>query len=580
MNDTLTHSDNFTASYTESVIAPGITVVHITADAKGEASTLSVRFSCRIPSIGVHTIWAPLDFTSKRLVSNWGRYFGSCAMSGAPVTAALAYDDENRITLACSDAKNSVELHHGFIEESGLLDVVCAIRVDCAVSHYEADVRIDQRHGIKFYEAVADVAKWWETYDGYAPAFVPEDARMPLYSAWYSYHQQVDVPAIVEECRRFAKTGCRVLIIDDGWQTDDNARGYDYCGDWRPTTSKVPSMKAFVDAVHETGMKFMLWYAVPLVGEYADAYARFKDKMLCSAGGKTHVLDPRYPEVREYLINRYKNAVLDWGLDGFKLDFVDSFRQSGTVCDGMDYVSVYDAVDRLLKDIMATLRTLKPDILIEFRQSYIGPLMRSFGNMLRVADCPGDSFTNRIGIAALRMTSGGTAVHSDMVTWHYDETPEQAAFQLTNILFGVPQISTKWHCMTEAQQKMVSYLLGLWCEYRDTILHGKMLYHDYASNYPYISARSENTQIGAVYAGKMAYIEEPTDEIVLINASLDHTVFLCAADGGIAYRYDIYDCMGNRTGEGILTLDGDGLSIPGIPGVPVNGVVKMKRTNK
>ncbi len=578
MNYTLTHSENFTVSYTEAVMAPDITVVHITADARGDAATLSVRLSCQIPSIGVHAIWAPLDYSSKRIVSNWGRYFGSCAMSGAPVTSALAYDDENRVTLACSDAQNRVDLHHGYIEESGLLDVVCAIRVGCAVSHYEADVRIDTRHGIKFYDAVADVVKWWETYDGYEPAFIPQDAKMPLYSAWYSYHQEIDVPAIVEECRQFAQAGCKVLIVDDGWQTDDNARGYDYCGDWRPTSAKIPSMKDFVDAVHETGMNFMLWYSVPFVGEYAEAYERFRDKLLCSAGGKTHVLDPRFPEVREYLIDLYKNAVLDWGLDGFKLDFVDSFRQSEQVRDGMDYTSVYDAVDRLLKDVMAELRALKPDILIEFRQSYIGPLMRTFGNMLRVGDCPGDSFSNRVGIAALRMTSGNTAVHSDMVTWHYDETPEQAAFQLTGALFGVPQISTRWHSMTEGQQKMVTYLLGLWCEYRDILMNGTMLYRDYVSNFPYISARSETTQVGVVYAGRTAYIEEMTDEIVLVNASLDRTVFLDAACSGVHhYTYDIYDCMGCHTGAGIAGFDDDGLSIPGIPGVPTNGVIKMKK---
>ncbi len=37
------------------------------------------------------------------------------------------------------------------------------------------------------------------------------------------------------------------------------------------------------------------------------------------------MLDPRYPEVREFLIGIYEKALLDWDLDGFKLDFVDEF---------------------------------------------------------------------------------------------------------------------------------------------------------------------------------------------------------------------------------------------------------------
>ena len=568
----LTHSDTFTVSYTETTLSPGIELVHLTADAKGDAATLEIKLSRLIPNIGVHALWGPLNYHGKTIMPNWGGYFNSCAMSGAPVMSALGYDDGNRLTLACSDAKNAVRMHTGLVEENGCLDTVVIINVGCAVSHYEADIRIDTRTDVKFYQAVGDVVKWWETYDGYAPAIVPDDAKMPLYSAWYSYHQQVDVPAIVEECRNFAAAGCRVLIVDDGWQTDDNARGYDYCGDWRPTTAKVPDMKAFVDAVHETGMKFMLWYSVPFVGEYTDAWEHFKDKMLYCAAGKTHVLDPRYPEVREYLISLYKNAVLDWGLDGFKLDFVDSFRQSETVRDGMDYVSVYDAVDRLLKDVMQTLRALNPDILVEFRQSYMGPLMRTFGNMIRVGDCPCDSYSNRMGSLSLRMTSGHTAVHSDMVMWHYDETPEQAAFQLTHVLFAVPQISTKWHLMSEGQKKMVSAYTALWTKYRGTLLSGEMLYKNYAANFPYVSARSEKTQIGAVYAGLCAYIEVPTEEIVLVNASLDRRILLDLRKK-CAYTYEIRDCMGNAVGNGYVSFDDGGQMLPVIENVPVNGVV-------
>ncbi len=37
-----------------------------------------------------------------------------------------------------------------------------------------------------------------------------------------------------------------------------------------------------------------------------------------------------------------------------------------------DYISVPAAVDRLLTDIIAWLRQIKPDVMIEFRQSYVG----------------------------------------------------------------------------------------------------------------------------------------------------------------------------------------------------------------
>lgn len=559
----------------ESIISDGILQIHLTADSVAGAAPLSLSLAWQTPCIGVHAIWTPQTARDKAIRPDWAGAYGSDAMHGAPVLTALDYSDNNRMTVACSDAKNAVQMRCGIIEENGNFDCCVTINIPSAVSHYEADIRIDTR-AVKFYKSIEDIAAWWETYDGYTPAYVPADAKEPLYSAWYSYHQQVDVPAIIEECRQFAKAGCRVLIVDDGWQTDDNNRGYDYCGDWKPTTAKVPDMKAFVDGVHEAGMKFMLWYSVPFIGEYTEAYERFKDKMLRHDRSKTYVVDPRYPEIRDYLIGLYVKAAEEWGLDGFKLDFVDSFHASDVVREGMDYVSVYDAVDRLFKDIVKELRVRNPEILIEFRQGYIGPLMRTFGNMFRAGDCPADSCTNRLSTLALRMTSRNSAVHSDMVMWSYEETPEQAAYQLTNVLFAVPQISTRWHLMSEGQQKMVSAYTALWTKYRDTLLNGEMLYRGHINNYPYVSARSENTQVGAVYHGRAAYIETLTEEIVLVNASPEHKIIVECADTA-AYSYEMFDCMGNPVGCGHLTVGGDCLAV--ISDVPENGVVVCRASH-
>lgn len=77
----------------------------------------------------------------------------------------------------------------------------------------------------------------------------------------------------------------------------------------------------------------------------------------------------------------------------------------------MDYAGLDQAVQRLMVDVMRELRAIKSDILIEFRQRYIGPAMREFGNMFRVGDCPENASTNRVGVVDLRLTSGHTAVH-------------------------------------------------------------------------------------------------------------------------------------------------------------------------
>ena len=157
----------------------------------------------------------------------------------------------------------------------------------------------------------------------------------------------------------------------------------------------------------------------------------------------TGILDPRYPQVREFVKETYVSALKNYDLDGLKLDFIDRIQKldQDEIQPGMDYECVQEATDCMMIDVMQALKAIKPDILIEFRQHYIGPCMRQFGNMFRVSDCPADIATNRIGMMDLRMLSGNTAVHSDMITWHDDDQPEDTALQILNTIFGVTQFS-------------------------------------------------------------------------------------------------------------------------------------------
>lgn len=564
----------FTCNITETQAENEIKILHLEAKAE-EAQKLDVTVKWELPKFSVYSTWSPGNYKNKEVTPDWGMRELSCATSMAPVFVAASHDDRNRQTIACSDGKNRVFMHMGVIEENGYLQTSVRVLVDYAITHYETDIRIDLRD-LPFYQVLDDVRTWWESFEGYEPAPVPMAAYEPVYSTWYSFHQEIDVPEILKECEYFAALGCKTVIVDAGWHTDDMGRGYDYCGDWRPTVRKVPDMKAFVDAVHKIGMKFVLWYSVPYVGVYSEAYTMFKDKMLGKrdVAEQTYIVDPRYPEVREYLIGCYKKAILDWGLDGFKLDFVDAFTQSDVITEGMDYISVYDAVDRLLKDVIQTLRELKPDILIEFRWPYTGPLMRSYGNMLRSFDCPHDSWGNCVNTLSLRMTAGKTAVHSDMVMWNAQESVEIAAYQLTHTLFSVPQISVRSSKITTEQAEMVANYLALWTRYQKTLLFGDMLYKGYANNYLYVSARNEETQIGVVYAGRTAYIEEDTSEIVILNGSIDKQVFVEGLQSK-TYSCDVYDCMGHKVRCEEIYVQ----SLVIINDVPINGRIVLTKVS-
>ena len=308
-------------------------------------------------------------------------------------------------------------------------------------------------------------------------------------------------------------------------------------------------MAAHVARVHKLGMKYMVWYSVPFVGFKSANHGRFKGKYLrddTRLGAS--VLDPRFPEVREFLIGTYEKALREWDLDGFKLDFIGSFTGSEEVRGGgRDIDTVPEATDRLMKDVYARLNAIKPGILIEFRQGYIGPAIRQYGNMLRVGDCPGDYQKNRSGIARLRLTSGGTAVHADMLEWHPTESAQEAARYVLNCLFGTIQYSMMLRKLPEDHIRMIRHWIGFTSAHRNALLKGEFRPHHPELNYPLIEGADAAERVIGVYASDMvAKVADDGRTVYVVNATPSDKVLLDFASAPKAV--EAFDTFGARVG--------------------------------
>ncbi|MBE6627728.1 MAG: alpha-galactosidase [Ruminococcaceae bacterium] len=507
--------------------------------------------SYSIPHIDTYSVWSPSIRAERHLGPNWKkRTTESRLASWMPIHALVSATGKNRMTVALSDAKTPCSLRSGECEEDACIQwEINFFTVPVApLKEYTATVRIDTRK-IPYYDAIYDTVTWWEKECGYAPAYVPEHAKLPMNSLWYSYHQQLDVEDIIKECKLSKALGMDTVIVDDGWQTDDNNRGYQFCGDWEVAPSKIPDMKEFVARIHETGMKVMLWFAVPFIGIGTKNFERFSDKILDQSGKTRFSLDPRYKEVREYLIGFYTKAVGEWGFDGLKLDFIDRFVLKGSSLEfdaRRDYHSLEDAVDALMIETSEALRKINPEVLIEFRQTYVGPAIRKYGNMLRVGDCPNDAILNRQGIVNLRLTSGNTAVHSDMVMWNREDTVEGAAVQLANILYSVPQISVKLDGLPEDHKKMLAFYLSFWREHRDVLIEGKLLAANPESVYSQVCSQKDGKAIFTVYTDGIVDCA-PYSKVIVVNSSRHSALILKGAD---QKSYRVLDCMGNEVEKG------------------------------
>lgn len=499
------------------------------------------------PLKDMQCMWHPSCAKNRSLRVDWQGPVVTSLFRSAPVFCFMNEAGRNRLTYALSDP--ITEIHHscGVHEEDGslLLRIHVSLEVLRTREEYVLSLLRDERD-TPYEQALQAVTAWWEDECGFRPMPVPEAARLPVYSTWYSFHQNTVAGSLEQECAQAAQSGFHTFIVDDGWQTSNCGRGYGYCGDWYAAKDKIPDMRAHIQAIHGMNMTYMLWYNMAYVGEHSDGWQRFSTMLLTRVKDQqAGVLDPRYPQVRLFLVDTYAEALKQWNLDGFKLDFIDSFLNSTKAPpfrEGMDFALVEDAVAQLLTDIRRALQAIKPNILIEFRQSYIGPAMRGFCNMLRVSDCPADWLSNRVGMADLRLLSGSTAVHSDMLMWHPEDTVENAARQILNVFFAVPQISVRLESLPEEHRRMLCYFMDFMQRHRN-VLQAPIQAEAPHMLYPVIRASKDQEEIIVVYErGKVVTLTQASS-IFLFNATEEPEVILRCSDQP-RRRVSIIDCMG------------------------------------
>ena len=535
--------------------------------------TFEVVFSA--PQLDAHHLWNSNCRSRMILQPIWGGGFTSSLAQNMPLYSFINTSNRNRLTFATSEANRRVDVRAGLREEGAMLFAKMSFFVEqeAPITHYKATILLDNRD-VFWADAVRDASKWIESQNNFETCRVPEAAFEPLYSTWYQFHQQVTDDAIEAECREAVKLGMKTIIVDDGWQTADNNRGYAYCGDWRVAPVRIKDMAAHVKRVQDIGMKYMLWYSVPLVGQHSDAWSKFEDKFLYLYANNVGVLDPRFPEVREYLISTYEKALKEWNLDGFKFDFIDSFRLKGTdpaIAEnyaGRDIKSVSEAVNALMIEVKNRLQAIKPDILIEFRQTYIGPAIRQYGNMFRATDCPGDMQNNRIRTTNLRLTSGTTAVHADMLEWNQAEKPEVAARHILSALYSVVQYSVMLRDIPVEQKQMVTHWADFSQKHREALLHSSFKPYHPEACYPILEAESKEERIITAY-----------QESFIVNGGIaDRPTYIINATGveKVAIelvrkpkKVEFYDTYGNKVQGSKLVKGLQNVNIP------VSGYIKL-----
>jgi len=551
---------------------PGLYEVRLKVSADAPAPLPKLSLTWELPSVDFHYKWNSRCFQNRALDAGAGteNYIKCKANSGMPVYSLYNLDGVNACTWALSDAVHDSEIggsyRNGKVYRSRAVIFGATIG---AVTEYAVTLRFDFRR-IPYYTALKDVSSWWASMAEYTPCAVPAAARMPLLSSWYSYNLNIDPDDLEAQCALAKEMGMDTVILDDGWQTDQKDFGYQNNGDWEVSTEKLPDFAGHVKRVQAMGMKYMVWFSVPFVGVESKAYERFKDMLLPGRqGARWYSLDPRLAAAREYLAQTYENFLRRYGIDGFKMDFIGSIGLGRGVedieDDRRDCVSIGEGVCKLLDNVMARLKAINPDVLIEFRQAYNGPAMRKYGNMFRAVDCPNSIGDNRVRTLDVRLLCGETVVHADPITWHDDEPVHSAAMQIIHALFAVPQISRKMTELTEPHRRMLKQQMAFARQHADVLLGGELrpLYPHML--YPLVVAKNEAKLLAAFYCPlPLKLDEEIPEQLILVNGAYDHELLVDLAEPLGPVRMKVTSCTGEVLTDTEVNLDA-GLNRLAIP---------------
>ncbi|CAM5304917.1 alpha-galactosidase [Streptomyces tanashiensis] len=461
------------------------------------AEGLPVEIRLSVPLGDAAGYWHPLGAWRRTLVADWEGRSRVSLVEGAAVGCLYEHSGATLLTFAATDPVPETDVRFGVSEEN-----------DTHVVHLSLPAS-PEPHRLLLVPRAPSVAaalrplRAWFTA-ARPPMPVPDAARLPVYSTWYAFNQDVTAAAVEAQAGPAAELGCGTLILDDGWQRHGNGRGYAGCGDWEPDPAKFPDLAGHVARVRGRGLRYLLWVAPLLLGPEADCHDRWAASAPAPATVPgARVLDPRLPEVRRHVIELCVSLVRDHGLDGLKLDFLDE----AAVYAGDGAGDVGRAMTELLAELRRALEAVRPEVLLELRQPYTGPGMAPFGNMLRSFDCPADATANRIQTLDTALLAVGGAVHSDMLMWSRSAPVEAVARQLIGALHAVPQLSVRLDEAPPEHLAAVRFWLGRWLLHRELLLDGAVEPGRPDELYPVVVAARGDECLMSVHGDRVAVLD-------------------------------------------------------------------------
>ena len=509
----------------------------------GHSGIMQMRFS--VPILDMHGYWVPESRTpSTKIV--WVIESKSAGQRAFPFIAFFNSRQINRLSAGLTNLTDDARILAKMNQEKCTYDIT--IEVALGKDSQDFELVIDQRPQV-WTDSLAD---WRKALALPLPEF-PEGAWEPVFCTWYAVHAAVTQEWVEKNAEVASRLGFRTLIIDDGWCFDVMKRvspetistWYEMIGDWVLSEKKFPDFENHRKRVQAMGMKYLLWVAPFLIGAKSELYKQLADIVKPEYHEGCYTFDSSRKEAAKLLLGKMKHVIQDYGLDGLKVDFLDYIFPNMEEPRGED-------TTHFIQELARTIREVKKDALIEFRQAYATPGMLAYGTQFRAGDVPFDFIDNFHRLAQIRISVGdGVPVHADPAYWHPQESPVNISRHMIASLAGVPMLSMDLLAISETEQKIIRHWLGFYQAHRETFNYGKwdVTYHQSGTAYAMVSNERESIIILHDSARIGEALAKAAKHVFVLNLSPDELPLAGAKTA---------DYEGKASADGIIPLGGLG----------------------
>jgi alpha-galactosidase len=384
---------------------------------------------------------------------------------------------------------------------------------------------------------------------------VPECAYDPVFCSWTAIHHDVSQEWVLRNARLAADLGFGTWLTDDGWFTDKASfADYRYTGDWQPCAAKFPDFAGHVRAVQALGLRYVLWVGPFMVGDESWAAERYAH-LLHAHDDRLHYsqLSPWYAATGALVGDLLERLIEDYRLDGLKLDFIDAVKP-GARPSNADYATLGAGLYTALCEAVERIAARHPSLLIELRSRYTNLAARRYGNLYRASDVPFNFAWNRWQATMLRLLVPDRAVHLDPAIWHPQDSDENVAVHLINLVCSVPMVSIELDSYPQSHIDLVRHWIAFYQAHRQALVHGRFEPLLRLGHVPLIRFGSADETIVGVYEDFAFTLEAGPLPLWLLNATT--RPYLEVLPGGIQGLHQVtrYDKFGHCLGVSLVTF--------------------------